>query len=98
MAKKHLQSVAEQITDKGHGSSPFHYRKNSNQASEASESEDIATKVAEKDDSIKLRAYQIHEEKGGSDLDNWLEAERSLKNNDRAVSRLINEGDPNIQK
>jgi len=28
-------------------------------------------------------------------LDNWLEAERILKNNDKAVSRLINEGDPN---
>ncbi len=28
---------------------------------------------------IPLRAYQIHQEKGGSDIDNWLEAERSLK-------------------
>ena len=30
--------------------------------------------------SIQLRAYQIYQEKGGSDLDNWLEAEQSLKN------------------
>ena len=50
------------------------------------------------DSSIKLRAYQIHLEKGGSDLDNWLEAEQSLKNIDKAVSSLINEGDPNIQR
>jgi hypothetical protein len=28
---------------------------------------------------IQRRAYQIHEEKGGSDLENWLEAERALK-------------------
>jgi len=28
---------------------------------------------------IQRRAYQIHEEKGGSDLENWLEAERVLK-------------------
>jgi len=30
------------------------------------------------DVSIQIRAYQIHLEKGGSDLDNWLEAERSF--------------------
>jgi hypothetical protein len=28
---------------------------------------------------IKVLAYWIHEEKGGSDLENWLEAERVLK-------------------
>ena len=33
------------------------------------------------DNSIQLRAYQIHQEKGGSDIDNWLEAEINLKNN-----------------
>jgi len=30
-------------------------------------------------DDIARRAFHIHEEKGGSDLENWLEAERSLK-------------------
>jgi hypothetical protein len=30
-------------------------------------------------DDIQRRAYQIHKEKGGSDLENWLEAERDLK-------------------
>ncbi len=48
--------------------------------------------------SIQLRAYQIHLEKGGSDLDNWLEAERCFKSNDKAILRRINEGDPNTQK
>jgi hypothetical protein len=42
-------------------------------------SQDISTKEDEDNSDIKLRAYQIHLEKGGSDLDNWLEAERSLR-------------------
>jgi alpha-mannosidase len=98
MSKHHLQNLAEQIANKGHGSAPFHNENRSYQINEEVQSEDMAVKVAEEDSSIKLRAYQIHLEKGGSDLDNWLEAERCFKNNDKAVSRLINEGDPNTQK
>lgn len=79
MSKHHLQSAAEQITKKGHGSAPFHREKLPNQASEAVKFQDIPTKADEDNSDIKLRAYQIHLEKGGSDLDNWLEAERSLK-------------------
>ncbi len=30
--------------------------------------------------SLKLTAYQIHQEKSGTAFDNWLEAERKLKN------------------
>jgi len=97
MSKHHLQNLAEQIANKGHGSAPFHHEKTPYQISEEVKSEDIVAKVAEEDSSIKLRAYQIHLEKGGSDFDNWLEAERCLKNDDKAISRLINEGDPNIQ-
>lgn len=98
MSKKHLQSVAEQITKTGHGSAPFHYEKMPVQASEPMKAEDIQTKATVDENSIRLRAYQIHQEKGGSSLNNWLEAEASLKSTDRAVSRFINEGDPNIQK
>ena len=29
---------------------------------------------------IKTMAYQIYQEKGGSHLDNWLEAERTIRN------------------
>jgi len=32
------------------------------------------------DGDIQFRAYQIHEEKGGSELDNWFEAEQILMN------------------
>jgi hypothetical protein len=72
----HHQSKAEQIDNKAHGTPPFHY--DSYQTGEVVKLEDIQTKGAEQESSIKLRAYQIHLEKGGSDFDNWLEAERSL--------------------
>ena len=73
----HHETNQEQRNNKEHGAAPFHY--DPYQSSVAVRSEDISTKVAEEDSSIKLRAYQIHQEKGGSDVDNWLEAERSLK-------------------
>ena len=81
MSKHHIENLAEQIVHKGHGSAPFHNEKKPNQASDAAKSENNSTIVSEEDSSIKLRAYQIHLEKGGSDLDNWLEAERSFKTN-----------------
>ena len=28
---------------------------------------------------VQTRAYRIHQERGGSDLENWLEAERVLR-------------------
>jgi len=31
-------------------------------------------------ENIQLRAYQIFQEKGGHQLDNWLEAERTIRN------------------
>jgi hypothetical protein len=33
---------------------------------------------------IQRRAYQIHEAKGGSDLENWLEAERVIREENQA--------------
>ena len=82
MSKRaHLQSMAEQIDHKGHASAPFHYNKDPYQANKSTESGDIQTKVAIVHNSIQLRAYQIYQEKGGSDLDNWLEAESILSNN-----------------
>ena len=80
MSKHHIQNLAEQIANKGHGSAPFHQENMNYQASQAEKDGNIQTKEAEEDSSIKLRAYQIHLEKGGSDLDNWLEAERCFKN------------------
>lgn len=50
------------------------------QAFGVSKSEDIHRDVVVNDSSLQLTAYQIHQEKGGTELDNWLEAERILKN------------------
>ena len=92
MSKNRINNLAEQLANKRNVS------KKSNEVREAEEAQGISTKVADQHGAIELRAYQIHLEKGGSDLDNWLEAERCSDNNDKAISRLINEGDPNIQK
>ena len=50
------------------------------QASHSSETGNFQTKPVEEDGSIRLRAYEIYREKGGYALDNWLEAEHSVKN------------------
>ena len=34
---------------------------------------------------IQRRAYQIHEQKGGSELENWLDAQRELKDEHQRV-------------
>lgn len=67
MTKHHLQNLAEQILNKGHRC--------------AIEFDDIQTKMVVDERPVRLLAYQIHQEKGGSDLDNWFEAERDLVNN-----------------
>ena len=51
-----------------------HHHHHHHHAGESMKSEDILVK----DSSIQLLAYQIHQEKGGPALDNWLEAERTL--------------------
>ena len=73
----HHETNQEQRTKKDHGAPSFHY--DPYQSTGAVKSQDISTKADEDNSDIKLRAYQIHLGKGGSDLDNWLEAERSLR-------------------
>jgi len=74
----HLETDQEQRVNKEQGKTSFYY--DPHQSSGSVKPEVIPINVAKDDSDIKLRAYQIHLEKGGSDLDNWLEAERSLKN------------------
>ena len=95
MPKHHLKNLAEQMAAKGYASSPFHYENDFNRGAGAMVSQEDKKKEEGDEDSLKIRAYQIHQEKGGSDLDNWLEAEKDIKN---SVSVLINEGDPNTQR
>ena len=90
--------MAEQIADKGHGSAPFHYGSSPYQANDLMDSGDIQPKTAVDSPLIQLRAYQIHDKKGGDALDNWLEAERILRNIDQDSLSFINEGNPNTQR
>jgi len=76
MSKHHIQNLAEQIANKGHASAPFHNSKTTQQKSKV----DAQSMVAADASSIQLRAYQLYQEKGGSAVDNWLEAERVLRN------------------
>jgi Protein of unknown function (DUF2934) len=41
-------------------------------------SHEIAQNRLEMEQQIRRRAHEIHQEKGGSELDNWLEAEREV--------------------
>jgi len=70
MTRHHHQSKEEQIYHKAHDAIPFHFEKRHYRANKA---------VASNDTSIQIRAYQIHREKDGVALDNWLEAEQSFK-------------------
>ena len=98
MAKHRIQNLVEQIANKGHGSAPFHYGTSSFQENEPLGYENIQKKGGADNNSIQLRAYHIYQERGGSELDNWLEAEQFLKNEDRSSSNFINEGNPNTQR
>jgi len=73
----HHETNQEQRNNKEHGAAPFHY--DPYQKAKSMEPKDNPTKAALDNSSIQLRAYHIYLEKGGSDLDNWLEAERSLR-------------------
>lgn len=83
MSKHRHQSKAEQIDNKAHNAVTFHRESVSEYDSTSAESQNIPAKAKVVDShSIQLRAYQIYQEKGGSDLENWLEAERTLKDDD----------------
>lgn len=98
MSKGTHQIKAEQAAKKANGTVPLHRANVSKSVRKSVKPENIPAKDAAADDNaIQLRAYQIYQKKGGSDLDNWLEAEQTLKNADQDVARFINEGDPNIQ-
>ena len=75
----HHHSKEEEVFNKAHGATPFHYENRPYQLSGSMQLEGVQTSAEADDSPIQLRAYQIHQKKGGSDFDNWLEAEQSLK-------------------
>ncbi|MDP2653175.1 MAG: DUF2934 domain-containing protein [Candidatus Omnitrophota bacterium] len=99
MSKHRHQRQAERISGKSRGAAPLDYEKTPDQANELLRGPgEIRTMAAVDDSSIQLRAYQIYLEKGGSALDNWLEAERILMGHSQATADFINEGNPNAQE
>ena len=58
-----------------------HHHYHRHHATDSVNTDAIQTNRPEDDSSIQLRAYQIYQEKGGLALDNWLEAEQTIKNN-----------------
>ncbi len=79
MSKHHQQNKAHQINREGTSMSVG--PETSNQIQEQIESSELQNNVGfvPSYEEVQRLAYHIHEEKGGSDLENWLEAERVLK-------------------
>ena len=77
----HHQTNQEQRNNKEHGAAPFHYEQSPDQTSKSIKSKDVPTKMLADDIAIRQLAYEIFQEKGGSDLDNWFEAEETLNHN-----------------
>ncbi len=88
MSKHHHQSKQEQINNRIHDAVRFEQDNTPYQEIKLSKSKDILKEAVLDDRSIRSLANEIYHEKGGSTLDNWLEAERILKNNDLAFSRF----------
>jgi len=55
-----------------------HAHHETNQEQKAKRSKDVPAKKLVDDIAIQQLAYEIFQEKGGSELDNWFEAEQAL--------------------
>lgn len=94
MSKSHHQTKEEQINNRLYDAVRSRKKKIFSQMDELASTEIQEVAVVD-ERSIQLRSYQIHQEKGGTAFDNWLEAERILKNIESPVLGFLNEGNPN---
>lgn len=83
MTKPYQESREKQMNQKIHGMVPLQHAKPLYSKNQSMHTENILNKEAAHHDAIQLLAYQIYNEKRGASLDNWLEAERVLKNKHR---------------
>ena len=82
MSKRtHHETNQEQRNNKEHGAVPFHYKQTPDQTSKSIKSKDVLTNMSLGDVAIRQLAYEIFQEKGGSDLDNWFQAKETLNHN-----------------
>jgi len=80
MPQLYHENREEQMNKKIHGMAPLQHEKEPYLRSQSMQTENILREDAAHHHSIQLLAYRIHCEKGGAELDNWLEAERILRN------------------
>jgi len=83
MSKLYHESREAQMDKKIHGLASSQHENLPHPRSESMQTENILRRESVHHGSIQLLAYQIYQEKGGNALDNWLEAERILRNNYR---------------
>jgi hypothetical protein len=81
MSKLYHENKEAQMDKKIHGLASSQHENLPYPRSQSMQTEDILKKEAVHHSSIQLLAYQIYHEKGGAALDNWLEAEKILRNN-----------------
>ena len=79
MSSNYHESREKQMNEKIHGMGSFQHVNQPYQAGEPMQTEHILKKEDLHHSSVQLLAYQIYQKKGGSALDNWLEAERILR-------------------
>jgi hypothetical protein len=83
MTRFYQESREKQMNKKIHGMALSQHENEPYLKSEPMQTENVLKREALHHDAIQLLAYQIHHEKGGYALDNWLEAELILINNYR---------------
>ena len=83
MTRPYQENGGKQMDKKIHGMALFQHENEPYPRSESMQTENILKREALHHNSIQFLAYQIYQEKGGTALDNWLEAERILRNNYR---------------
>lgn len=94
MSKHHHRDKEEQMNNRSHDKAQSERNDKSHQKVGLTESGSHAAD----DSSIQLRAYQIYNEKGGTALDNWLEAEQIVKDSAPDDSGFVTESEPNTYR
>jgi hypothetical protein len=78
MPNYYHENKGKQMAQKIHGMAPSQQENEPYVETESMRTENILKEDAAQHSSIQFLAYQIYCEKGGTALDNWLEAERIL--------------------
>ncbi len=94
MSKHHHQSREEQIDARIHDAQQDQQNNIPHKAAQQIAPGDPRNEAIGNYRTIQLRAYQIFHEKGGSALDNWLEAERAMSGKEKSDSKYVGDGDP----